>query len=79
MITVYVLRSQITGRRYVGISANLTRRLVEHRKRGSTVAKQLGPFKLIHTEEYQDYNQGRVREKFLKSGKGREWLDKQFS
>ena len=78
MITVYVLRSQTNGRRYVGISANLAQRLIEHQKSGSTVAKQLGPFALLHTEEYPNYVQARVREKFLKSGQGREWLDQQF-
>ncbi len=78
MITVYVLRSQINGRRYVGISADLLRRLVEHQKHGSTVYRQLGRFTVIHTEVFPDYVQARVREKFLKSGQGREWLDRQF-
>jgi putative endonuclease len=78
VITVYVLRSRLNGRRYVGVSADLARRLVEHQKRGTTVARQLGRFRLTHTEGYPDYIQGRYRKKFLKSGQGREWLDKQF-
>ena len=78
MITVYVLRSELNGRRYVGITADLAKRLIDHQRPGTTVARQLGRFKAIHTEEYPDYPQARVREKFLKSGQGREWLDKVF-
>ena len=33
-----------------------------------------GPFTLLHTEEYSDHASARVREKYLKSGVGREWL-----
>jgi putative endonuclease len=78
VIKVYVLRSVENRRRYVGITDNLPRRLTEHGRPSSTVGRQLGPFALIHTEEYPDYAQARVREKFLKSGKGREWLDGKF-
>jgi hypothetical protein len=35
----------------------------------------LGDFRLIFTEEYTDHAQARIREKFLKSGQGRKWLD----
>jgi hypothetical protein len=30
---------------------------------------------VLHTEEYADYKSARKREKFLKSGQGRRWLD----
>ena len=78
MIKLYVLRSIENRRRYVGITDNLARRLTEHRRSSSTVGRQLGPFTLIHTEEYADYVRARVRERFLKTGKGREWLEQQF-
>jgi putative endonuclease len=78
VIKVYVLRSRHNGRRYVGVTADLPRRLVEHLRSGSTVFRQLGRFTVIHTEVYPDYIHARAREKYLKSGKGREWLDRQF-
>jgi len=31
---------------------------------------------MLHTETFSDYKSAREREKFLKSGKGRKWLDK---
>jgi len=76
MITVYVLRSLGNGKRYVGITDNLVRRLNEHRRPGSTVGKLLGAFEVLRTEEFEDYVRARVREKFLKSGQGRKELDR---
>ena len=38
----------------------------------------LGTFDLIYKEEYFDYKSARKREKFLKSGKGREWMNEHF-
>jgi putative endonuclease len=70
-ITVYVLEG--AARRYVGITADLPRRLREHRT-GSRAGKLIGEFRLLHTESFPDYAAARVREKFLKSGKGRAWL-----
>ena len=77
MITVYVLEGIETGKRYVGITNNLQRRLVEHRSRKSKGGQVIGGFRVVHTELYADYGRARLREKFLKSGKGREWLDEQ--
>jgi putative endonuclease len=75
MITVYVLEGMAVRKRYVGITEDLSRRLVEHRN-GSTKGGQiLGKFTLLYTETVPDYATARGREKFLKSGKGREWLN----
>jgi len=74
-VTLYVLKSCSTGRRYVGITGNLERRLKEHAS-GSTKAGQLiGAFVLLHAEEFPDHRTARGREKFLKSGQGRKRLD----
>jgi putative endonuclease len=78
MITVYVLRSLGSGKRYVGITDDLSRRLKEHRRPASTVGRLLGAFEVLQTEELVDYIQARAREKFLKSGQGRAWLDRKF-
>ena len=73
MITVYVLQGK--KKRYVGITNNLARRLAEHcsgRTKGSQIIKE---FALLHTEQCPDYVSAREREKFFKSGAGREYLD----
>ena len=74
MIIVYIIQGLESARIYIGITKNLGRRLREHRKKQSTGSIAVGDFKLIHTEEFPDYKTARIREKFLKSGKGREWI-----
>jgi putative endonuclease len=78
MVTVYVLRSLTTGKRYIGITNNFIRRMSDHRRTTSTVNKLLGAFEVLQTEEFPNYIQARAREKFLKSGQGRAWLDVDF-
>ncbi len=74
--TVYVLRSLRNGRHYVGFtSRSLEERLSEHNRgypRGWT--SRNGPFEVVRQETYYSEAEARARERFLKSGKGREWL-----
>lgn len=74
-IIVYVLSGK-TGKRYVGITNNLDRRLNVHRRKESKGSQVIGEFELVLTEEFSDYKDAREREKFLKSGVGRKYLDK---
>ncbi len=74
LITVYVLKGE-TGKRYVGITNNLARRLQEHRSGKTKASQLLDEFIILHEEAFPDYNSARGREKFLKSGQGRKWLD----
>lgn len=76
MIFVYVIKSQKFKFRYVGITDNLERRLVEHNSGKNNSTSFYEPFDLLYTEEYKDYQEARNREKFLKSGQGRKFLDK---
>ena len=73
-VWVYVLQSETTGRHYVGITADLRRRLQEHKTGQSRSTRGGGPWKLVYTEEYTDHSLAREREKSLKSGQGREYL-----
>jgi putative endonuclease len=73
VITLYVLKGK-NGKRYVGITNDLTRRLKEHRSKTSKGSQVLGEFIILHTEKYADYKLARKREKFLKSGQGLKWL-----
>ena len=74
-ITLYVLKSRQNGKRYVGITDDLTRRLREHRGGQTKAGQLLHDFCVLHTEELGDYATARARERYLKSGQGREWLD----
>jgi len=70
MITLYILKGK-AGKRYVGITNNLSRRLKEHRARHSKAGEIIGDFRVIHTESFAGHKTARLREKFLKSGQGR--------
>ena len=63
----------------MGITNDLERRLSEHKYKQSKGSQVIGDFKLILQEEYPDYKSAREREKYLKSGSGRRWLDEHLS
>jgi len=67
LITVYVLKGK-TGKRYVGITNDLSRRLSEHRCHHSKAGQLIEKFTVIHTESFTNHKSARLREKFLKSG-----------
>jgi putative endonuclease len=74
MYYIYVMRSQSTGRLYIGHTDNIQRRLIEHNSGMSKSTKGRGPWELIYQEEYTTRGEAMKREYFLKSGKGREIL-----
>ncbi|MCD6283222.1 GIY-YIG nuclease family protein [bacterium] len=76
MVTLYVLKSLVDGKRYVGVTNNLKRRLAEHRRLNTKAGQLLGKFELLHSEQFEDYAKARRRERFLKGGHGRAWLDR---
>jgi predicted GIY-YIG superfamily endonuclease len=54
MITVYVLKNK-AGKRYVGITNDLSRRLREHRSKRTKSGQLLKDFFVLHTEKFPDY------------------------
>jgi len=73
-VTVYALRFD-SGEIYIGMTSDLTRRLVEHRRRQSSSTRRFsGGFALIETREFPDHKEARRHEKYLKSGAGRRTL-----
>ena len=81
MFTVYVLASLRNGRRYVGFTArHVEERLAEHNRgypKGWT--SRNGPFELVYVELYGTEEEARARERFLKSGQGRQWLTERLA
>jgi putative endonuclease len=74
MYFVYVIQSVKDKKFYTGITTNIKRRLNEHNRGLSSTpsTKSRGPFKLIYFERYNTRIEARRREKYLKSGAGRE-------
>ena len=75
---MYVLRSMADDGFYIGYSADLKRRLSEHKKGASTATRYRGPWKLIYYEAYTDRRDAEGREQYLKSGGGRRLLRHQL-
>ena len=70
----YVLRSRKDNSLYIGISKSPESRLKEHNWGDSKFTKGRRPYSLIYKEEFIDRVSARKREKYLKSGIGREYL-----
>ena len=74
MYYVYILRSKSSGRFYTGHTTHLQQRLEQHNHGITPSTKNRGPWELVHQEEFVTRSEAMRREKFLKSGKGREEL-----
>jgi putative endonuclease len=73
---VYVIRSIETGRFYTGMTENLERRLKEHNQGKTKSTKAYAPWELVYKESVDSRLAARQREKWLKSGVGREFIKK---
>jgi putative endonuclease len=74
MVIVYVIRSYKDGRFYVGMTKDLGRRIQEHESGKTKSTKGFRPWKLIFTENFPSFSEARKREKYLKSGSGKEYI-----
>ncbi len=72
MFFAYVLKSEKNNRNYYGCTNNLERRIEEHNNGHTKSTKFIRPLNLIYFEKFETLSQARKREKFFKSGKGRE-------
>jgi putative endonuclease len=79
MFYVYVLHSDKDHGLYIGYSANLRKRLVEHKIGNAFATSYRAPWKLIYYEAYTESADAQGREMFLKSGSGRKFLMKQLT
>jgi len=70
----YVLKSLADGRRYVGYTTDLNKRLEEHRKGLSFSTKFRLPIILIYYEACLNEKDAKRREHYLKSTQGRKFL-----
>jgi putative endonuclease len=75
---VYILRSKKDGKLYVGFSTDLKKRFKYHSEGRCVATRHRRPLALIYYEAYSNEHDARIREIFLKSGRGREVLTKQL-
>ena len=74
MYYVYAIKSVHRDYIYVGLTDNLTRRLDQHQRGQNKTTAPYRPFILIYQEVCDTRAEARVREKYLKSGVGKEFL-----
>jgi putative endonuclease len=65
-----VLRSIPTGKHYIGIAADVEKRLGEHNSKTGRWTSSGKPWELVQVEEYPDRAEANRRERFLKSRTG---------
>ncbi|MBX7151804.1 GIY-YIG nuclease family protein [bacterium] len=75
---VYVLWSDKLNKRYIGMTDNIDRRVSQHNSGGNQSTKNGRPWIIIFTESFEAKTEAASREKYLKLGIGREWLDKNY-
>jgi putative endonuclease len=78
MFYTYVLKSKKDDFIYIGFSYDLKKRLVEHNKGLVESTKNRRPFKLVYYEACCNKDKAIAREKTLKTGFGRMYLNKRM-
>ena len=72
---VYVLQDE-TGKLYKGMTNDVKRRLEEHRSGKTITTSRMKNLILIYQEGYDNFDQARKRELYLKSAAGKRFLKK---
>ena len=78
MFFVYLLLSEKDQNFYIGFSENVEGRFNEHQEGKVESTKYRRPFNLIYYEAYEDMRDALGRKKFLKSGSGHRYINKQL-
>ena len=75
MYTVYLLYSPQFSKSYVGYTSDLAARLISHNMLGHKGwTLKYRPWELVYTEEFNTKKEAMDREKWFKSGVGREFI-----
>lgn len=69
MFYIYILKSSIVQRHYIGSTADLERRLLDHNIGKVKSTKAYKPWELIYSESFTTRNEALKREKQIKSYK----------
>ncbi|SFT55580.1 putative endonuclease [Algoriphagus locisalis] len=72
---VYILLSSSSGKTYTGMTSDLITRFHFHNSKSTKgYTLRYRPWTVIHVEFFKSKKEALIREKELKSGKGRNWL-----
>ena len=76
MYTVYALKSKLKNYIYVGMTTDLADRIKRLNDGREKTTRPYGPFEIIYKEIHLTRKDARIREKYFKSGVGKEFLRK---
>ncbi len=71
---VYVLKSKRDGRLYKSFTERLHERISEHNEGKTKSTKGYRPWELVYLELFNSKKEAIAREKYFKTGSGREYL-----
>ena len=74
---VYILKSDSTGKSYIGHSKDIVNRVSEHNDGKGISTRNGRPWKLVYHEEFESRSDAMKREKYFKSVEGRKELKTQ--
>ena len=74
MFTIYALKSLTRNYIYVGMTSDLPKRLDRHNHGHERTTRPYRPFELIYSEVVETRVEARIREKYFKSGIGKDFL-----
>lgn len=66
MYYLYILKSRVTKKLYIGYTRDLRARLLQHNKKRSLATKSSAPFDLVYYEAYRSGDDALKRERQLK-------------
>lgn len=76
---VYLLENlAIPGKKYVGITLDLNKRLKEHNSGKSPYTNRFKPWKIVVAIRFTDDHKAEAFEKYLKSGSGHAFAKRHF-
>ncbi len=75
MFYTYIIQSNKDNKWYTGFTGNLKKRFKDHNNGKVLSTKNRRSFTLIYYEACLDEQDGRAREKYLKSGLGKRYLN----
>jgi|LakMenE01Jun11ns_1017448.scaffolds.fasta_scaffold9959662_20 putative endonuclease len=79
MFYVYVIYSEKVGKKYIGFTEDLELRLHQHNTDSLSIyTKNKGPWTLNYVESYGTKKEAILRERYLKTGAGRDFLKRKI-
>ena len=76
MYYVYIIKSETTGKHYIGVTSDLVQRLRHHNSGANRWTKNKGPWVVAHSERFNDKKKAWFRERQIKKYKGGEAFKK---